>query len=208
MIRHAHAECTSNGQPLLCGRYDSSLSPLGKFQVTALARRLAGEPQAAAVYSSPLRRTLATARSVPEPLYSALRRLNSLAEINCGWLDGMPLATVRRDYPDVWHGNTAQQDPEFQWPGGESYTRFRHRVLRVLCSLGRTHLGSKILVFTHAGVINQAIGAIVGQTAARWENYRPGNASITELLFNGQRFELVRFDDCAHLSAASMHQLA
>jgi alpha-ribazole phosphatase/probable phosphoglycerate mutase len=78
--------------------------------------------------------------------------------------------------------------------------------LRILRRLGLKHQGDRVLVFTHAGVVNQVLGCVVGQTAARWGIYRPGNASITELRFDGEKFEVVRFDDRDHLSSAIARQ--
>jgi alpha-ribazole phosphatase/probable phosphoglycerate mutase len=206
IVRHAHTECAKDGHPVLCGRYDSPLSPLGWTEVHALRSRLEHDRPAAAVYSSPLRRALDTASAAPPPLRMRMRRLNSLAEIDCGTLDGHPLAQVQTEYSDLWQRNREQNDPAFRWPGGESYRQFRKRVLRITRCLGQHHLGERVLLFTHAGVINQLLGAVAGQSAAQWENYRPANASITEVRFDGVHFELVRFDDRAHLPVASIHR--
>lgn len=205
-MRHAHTECAKGGQPVLCGRYDSPLSHAGWAEVDALRHRLEGEPPAVAVYASPLRRAFETASATPDHVRMHLRRLNSLAEMYCGRLDGFPLTQVMTDYADLWRRNCAQDDATFRWPGGESYEQLRRRVLRAARCIGSRHLGERVLLFTHAGVINQMMGAIAGQSAARWENYRPANASITELQFDGARFEVVRFDDQTHLQAASIHR--
>ena len=204
LVRHAHTDCTSNGHALLCGRYDSALSPLGWRQVAALRRRLQAENTIAAVYTSPLKRALGTASAAT--WHAHPRILHSLAEISCGRLDGLPLARVQTEYADVWRRNCAQDDPRFRWPGGESYEQFRRRVLRILRVVSLRHQGDRVLVFTHAGVVSQVLGYIRGQSAARWDNYRPGNASITELLFDGHKFEVVRFDDRDHLLAATARQ--
>jgi broad specificity phosphatase PhoE len=203
LIRHAHIDCSDGEQALLCGRYDACLSERGREQIRALREQLLDERPLTAVYSSPLRRALNSARAAPPEIAHTVRTLNSLREIDCGILEGMPLSRVEKEYPATWRQNNSQNDEDFSWPGGESYRRFRRRVLRVLNCLARTHLNERVLVFTHAGVINQAIGSINGQTPARWENYRPPNASITELLWSREGPRLVRFGDCRHLSASS-----
>lgn len=205
LVRHAHTDCADNGHVLLCGRYDAPISTLGWQQVSALQQRLRAEDSFAAVYTSPLKRAAATASAGPPQL--PRRLLRSLAEINCGRLDGLPLARVRAEYADIWRRNCAQNDPGFRWPGGESYAQFRRRVLRVMRQLGLKHPGGRILVFTHAGVVTQIVGSIVGQSPARWDRYRPGNASITELLFEDGHFDVIRFDDRDHLSGSIAHPL-
>jgi broad specificity phosphatase PhoE len=119
LVRHAHADCTRNGQALLCGRYDSALSPLGCQQVSALRHRLRNEHGISAVYTSPLRRAMGTAAATPNQFQP--RVLSSLAEIDCGCIDGLPLNRVEAEYSDLWRRNCAQDDPSFRWPGGESY---------------------------------------------------------------------------------------
>jgi alpha-ribazole phosphatase/probable phosphoglycerate mutase len=67
-------------------------------------------------------------------------------------------------------------------------------------TISSKHPGENVLIVTHAGVINQILGSMCNQRAARWENFRPGNAALTELLWNGNGGEVVRFDDREHLS--------
>jgi broad specificity phosphatase PhoE len=164
--------------------------------VELLRERLLQEPPVSALYSSPLQRALETARAVPvEPL----RVLASFAEISCGELEGHPIEEVQKQYPEHWRRNEAQLDESFCWPGGESYRRFRRRVLRAVRIMACKHPGQRIAIVTHAGVINQIAGYLRGQSAARWENFRPHNASLTQVEWYGDTGRLIRFDDCTHL---------
>jgi broad specificity phosphatase PhoE len=129
-----------------------------------------------------------------------MRLLRSLAEIHCGEVEGMPIDQIRKAMPDYWVRNEAQDDDSFCWPGGESYIQFRRRVLRAVRAISRRHAGQTALLFTHAGVVNQILGALHHQPAARWENFRPGNTALTELMWDGDSGEIVRFDDREHLS--------
>ena len=198
MIRHAASDTTLNGQKLLCGSYDAPLSIAGRAQVERLSARLASD-EASALYSSPLRRAIGTAAAAPPTLQAYMRVLRSLAEVDCGILDGLAIESVRRDYAAVWAENEAQSNDEFRWPGGESYRGFRSRVMRAVRAIARKHSGERVLLITHAGVINQVLGTIAGQSAARWENFRPRNAAITEVIWKGDTGGLVAFDDASHL---------
>jgi broad specificity phosphatase PhoE len=128
-----------------------------------------------------------------------MRRLPSLAEIDCGELEGLPLADIRERYPDLWLRNEAQEDETFCWPGGETYARFRIRVMTAVRRIAALHEGERVLVVTHAGVVSQILGSIAGQNPARWENFRPGYGSVTEVLWCGNSGHVARFDDCGHL---------
>ena len=129
-----------------------------------------------------------------------VRVLRSLAEIDCGEVDGTPIDEVRQWRPDYWLRNEAQDDDSFCWPGGETYRQFRKRVVRAVRTIAGRHAGRHVLVVTHAGVINQILGSMCNQRAARWENFRPGNTGVTEVLWNGSGGEVIRFDDREHLS--------
>ena len=201
LVRHAAVDCSSNGFSILCGKHDVALSPVGWLQVDALRRRLAAEPFPTALYSSPLRRALETARAAPRDLFHKMRVLESLAEIDCGAVDGLLIEEVQRKYPEIWLRNSAQLEEDFCWPGGESYRCFRKRVLCAIRAIAQAHPGERVLVVTHAGVVNQVLGAISGQSAARWEVPRPGYASLTTVLWNGDRGCLECFDDRSHLQA-------
>lgn len=198
-VRHAAVDCSSNGNGLLCGRHDVPCSAVGRQQIGKLRECLASQPAFDAVYSSPLRRALETASAAPPDAYASLRILRSLAEIDCGVLDGSPIGAVQRDYPGLWARNEAQDDENFRWPGGESYRRFRARVLRAVTQIARGHAGGRVLIVTHAGVVNQVLGSIAGQSAARWSSPRPHNASITRVRWAAGVGQVEWFDDCRHL---------
>jgi broad specificity phosphatase PhoE len=198
-LRHAAIECSSNGKSLLCGSFDAPLSAAGQLQVERVRRRLQTEPPIDRLYSSPLRRSLATAEAAPDSLLHSLCLLKALAEIDCGAVEGMPLDDVQQRYPEYWRRNEAQEDEMFCWPGGETYGEFRTRVRRAITSIAQLHLGRRVLIVTHAGVINQVLGTISGQSAACWKNFRPGYASLTQVAWENGHGSIERFDDCSHL---------
>jgi alpha-ribazole phosphatase/probable phosphoglycerate mutase len=213
LVRHGHvADNTLGDEARLCGWADPPLTPLGRAQAARVAEYLAGEPRPAALYASPSARAHETATALGHRLGLPPRLVPALREIHCGRLDGRPLAEVRRRYPELWARNLAQVDDDFRWPGGESYRGFRARVLAALGRIAAAHAGQRVVVVTHTGVISQAIGALDGTAAARWEAHRAGNASLTEVRWPagdvpgartgpGGAGTLVRFDVRAHLAA-------
>jgi broad specificity phosphatase PhoE len=195
LVRHGHvADNDLNGHSRLLGWTDSPLSRIGRAQAAAVAAMLAAESRCAAVYASPLRRAWDTARTVGAALDLRPRQRSALREIGCGVLDGLPLVEVRTRFPTLWRRNLAQTDDTFAWPSGESYREFRSRVLQAVQALASAHVGERIVLVTHAGVITQLLGALHGAPAARWESFRVANASVSELHWSGDTGELVRFD--------------
>ena len=187
----------------LTGWLDAPLSALGWAQAERLCARLAGGPRPDALYASPLRRARDTAEVLATALGLSPRLLGSLREIDCGRLDGLPLAQVKRRHPELWRRNLAQQSDAFRWPGGESYREFRARALRAVGRIARQHRGGRVVIVTHAGVITQVLGALHRVPAARWSAFVVGNASITEVRWSGSTGTLLRADDRRHLGRVS-----
>jgi broad specificity phosphatase PhoE len=200
LIRHGHVADNDGGvEARLCGWFDPPLSSLGEAQVGRLRARFAGDMGIDALYSSSLRRAVDTARALGDAVDGQPILVDSLREIHCGLLDGQLLNHVRLSYPDLWQRNLAQTDETFGWPGGETYQAFRHRVVSALHDIIASHPGGRVAIVTHAGVISQIAGLLTGQSAARWDTFRAGNASVTELHWSGRGCEIVRFDDRSHL---------
>ncbi len=204
LVRHGHTRGNrAHGSAPLSGWYDVPLDARGEAEARAVGVRLARHPAARLVFCSPLVRARATAEEIARAARSVLAPRDGLREIHCGVCEGLPIAEVERRFAHAWRENLRQADPEFRWPGGESYAEFRARVVAALDAIAAEvdADGGAAVVVTHAGVISQAIGSLVGTGPAVWEKHRPGNASLTELRWGRGGRELVAFDDQAHLVA-------
>lgn len=179
LLRHAHTEANEHGStPRMAGWCDVPVSEQGEGQLEALRRVSFGE-LAPLVYSSTSPRAMRTAAAAARG--RPVVPLRSLREISCGEVEGWLIHDVARRHPDLWRRNLTQDDPDFGWPGGESYRKFRERVLRALRGIASRHCGERVLVATHAGAIAQVVGHIEGVSPARWECYRPANCSVTTI---------------------------
>jgi broad specificity phosphatase PhoE len=196
LVRHGQSTGNLSSGTLMGGWTDLPLTERGSREVSALASRLLEEPLPSAIVSSPLQRAVQTAALVGERLSVEPLVLDpALREIGCGQVDGWPVRRVQERYPDAWANNSNQTDPDFRWPGGESYREFRERVLGAMAAIARRHPAQRVLVVTHAGVISQLIGWVRGDNPARWDAFRPRNATVTELRWSETSGEVVRFDD-------------
>ncbi len=181
-----HAAASARGR--LCGWYDAPLSAAGRAQLRVLIERARRDARPDALYTSPLTRARETALALADAWRLPAAAQEAWREIGCGSLDGEPMAAIQRAHPDLWRRNLAQEDEGFAWPGGESYREFRARVIAALDAVAATHPGRRLVIVTHAGVINQAVGAVRGYAAAAWEPWRPHHVTVTELVWgNGER---------------------
>lgn len=157
LIRHAHV-CDVAPDARLRGWYDVPLNDVG---VRELARVLEGPFDLAtpdALYTSTSTRARVTANALAAAWGLRVVPDERLREIHCGRLDGALIRDIERLYPELWARNIVQDDDDFTWPGGESYSAFRERVVDTLSSMARRHPYQRIAVVTHAGVISQVVG--------------------------------------------------
>jgi broad specificity phosphatase PhoE len=195
LLRHGEADHNVGGEGAVIGGWaDLPLTTRGRQQAAELAAGLTPEPPLAALYSSPSRRALDTAAAIAQRLGLPIVQDDDLREIGCGEVDGVPIRVARARHADAWAANAAQLDPDFRWPGGESYREFRQRAVGAVQRIAATHTGRRVVLLTHAGVINQLIGFCRCTSPACWERYRPRNASLTRLLWHAEQGKVLSFD--------------
>lgn len=199
LIRHGQTKMPDEDEAFLDGWMDVELAPLGRFQADALAKRFAKDAEVSAFYTSPLRRARQTADRLSFPRCGPARTLDGLREIHCGAVDGYPVGKVKERHPALWEANQCQDDPNFRWPGGESYAELRKRAIESMEWIADRHLGEHVAVVTHCGLITQILGWMNGTNPAKWESFRPGNASVTEVAWGRGTARLIVFDDRTHL---------
>jgi 2,3-bisphosphoglycerate-dependent phosphoglycerate mutase len=198
LIRHGESAPAVPGRPfpMLDGHGDPELHTVGHEQAQRIADRLAGEP-IAAIYVSSLRRTAQSAAPLAERLGLTPVGHPDLRESHLGDWEG-----------NVWRIRIAEGHPlamrviqEQRWdimPGAESETAFAERVRRALTAIAERHRGQLVAVFTHGGVIGQAVG-----DAARAKPYpfnASSNASISQIVVSEAGWRLRRFNDTTHLT--------
>jgi broad specificity phosphatase PhoE len=177
LIRHAAIDAARR----LCGSWDVPLAPAGRAHVHAVLHAERKHPAPHALYTSSLMRALEVACALGRAWEIAPRLAEWAREIHCGDVEGMPLAQLQRDFPEIWARNEAQTDDAFAWPGGETYAQFRARVLAGLSATAVAHTGKRVAVVTHAGVISQVLGTIHGRPACVWAPDRPEPLTATEV---------------------------
>lgn len=157
LVRHADPSEDVRGRCF--GSLDVPLSPSGERRarhVAAMLRRL----PVAAVYASPSRRALETAR----PLAVAHRltpiERDDLAELDFGILEGLSfdeIAAAHQELFQLW----MRSPTEVRFPGGESYAELRRRVLAAVAALRAAHRGETVAVVSHGGPIRAVLADVL-----------------------------------------------
>ena len=153
---------------MLRGRVDHPLSELGWIQMW---RAVNLEPQLLSTVSnplpwdeiitSPLQRCRSFAEKLADLIDVPVSVQDNWQEIDYGDWDGMPLTD--------WRQTAAYQFREFrkdmtalQPPNGESFVRFRDRVLSAWQQVLDRPEGSRVLLVTHGGVMRVVLPTVLG----------------------------------------------
>jgi len=202
LIRHGATVLSTEDR--FAGATDVALSDEGREQVRRLAIRLKDE-RIAAIYTSPLGRTVETAQILAEPHGLKLERRDGLREISHGRWEQMTRAEVEKAFPeeaDAW-----EKDPyTFAPQGGESGLEVTARALPVLMDIVRTHPESNVLIVSHKATIRLLLSSLLGFDPRRYrDNLDQNPAALNIVDFkNIVSSRLSLFNDTSHYSAAGL----
>ena len=157
LVRHGQTPTTGATLP---GRAKGlHLAETGTAQADAVAARIAGLTNVAAVYASPLERTRETAAPIAKALGLPVTRERGLLECDFGEWTGAKLNDLRKK-PE-W--DTVQRHPSgFRFPGGESFTEMQTRMVTTLDKLAADHRGKTVVAVSHADPIKAAVADALG----------------------------------------------
>lgn len=199
LVRHGESEPAVDGKPfpLVDGHGDPALAPEGLVHADQVGERLADEG-IDAVYVTTLRRTAQTAAPLLARIGLEARVEADLREVSLGEWDGGQY----RKHARAGHPLIIQMMQEERWdviPGAEPMEVFAERVAAGLARIVAAHADQRVAVFTHGGVIGEAMRLAVGGTRP-FAFIGADNGSISHLVAIGDRWIVRRYNDTAHLA--------
>ena len=181
LVRHAP---TAETGTRLTGRLPGvSLGKAGRKAAGVTARSLAGL-DLAAVYSSPIERTLETAVIV-----AGLHNLSpilepGITEIDFGTWTGKDLDDLRKT--DEW--GTVQMNPaRFGFPDGESFAEAQLRAVDSVERIAKELDDGTAVAVSHSDVIKLVLAYYLGQPLDLFQRLRIAPASISDLYLHKSR---------------------
>ena len=188
-----HGESIYNNERRFTGQKDIALTRLGERQAQITGKFLLENYTIDAVYSSDLSRAVATARPVADALGLSIHTDPRFREVHLGdWTDEY-ISVVKADRADEYarycQGESA--------PGGESRSQLRDRVYQATLEVARANPDKTVLITAHGGSIRALLAKIGEDTNVNVPI--SSNASVSEVLFNGERFALGKVGMAEHL---------
>jgi 2,3-bisphosphoglycerate-dependent phosphoglycerate mutase len=201
LVRHGQSQeyVPGNSFDLIGGHGDPPLSELGQQQARRVGARLA-KSGIAAIYTSTLQRTAQTAAPLADALGIVPEVEADLREVLLGeWEGGLFRQMVGQQVPLA-----QRMIAEERWdviPGAEPSADFEARVRAGIGRIAAAHPDQRVAVFTHGGVIGQALSLATG--SRRFAFTGADNASISRLIVDRDRWLVRGFNDAAHLDGIS-----
>jgi len=160
LVRHGETEGQSSIR--YHGRNDVPLSALGRAQMER-ARAALRAHRFDAVYASRLSRSVEAAAiigGIPPEQMAGITRVAGFDEIDFGEWEGLTADEIQARDPERY-ARWLSGRGDFQYPGGESVTAFRHRVLRALHAVLAQAPPGHLLFAVHKGIIYSVLSELL-----------------------------------------------
>ena len=192
-VRHAEPERIAPGTGV---RADPALTARGTEQAQRLADWLAFEP-IDAILCSPLQRAVDTATPIAASCGVAIEVVDDLIEYDNNSDHYIPMEEMRLNKDERWQAMVDGRWDEF---GADLPDVFRARVDAVTTALIERFPGRRIVAVCHGGVINVALGSVLGIGQPLW--FEPGYTSVSRMIASrtGVR-SVASMNELAHLEA-------
>ena len=197
LVRHGQTEW--NRYERFRGWIDIDLDETGLRQAEAAVPRVA-RWEVAAIYSSPLKRAMATAEIIAHPLGIPVVPLEGISDMNFGVWQGLSIGEVKQKYPelfDLW-----RYSPQMlEIPQGESLEDVRKRAVATIYDLAERHEGSTIAMVTHRVVCKVLICHLLGLDNSHFWQIEQDTTAINIFEIREGKATVTLLNDTCHLRA-------
>jgi phosphoserine phosphatase len=198
LTRHGHVDGISPER--FRGRADIALTELGQAQAKAVAARIATAWKPSAIYTSPMKRCIATGAEIAEACRVAAQILGDLNDLDYGRWQWRTQDEVRAVWPDLlalWHG--APQLVRF--PDGDSLQDLVRRAGDALRAVLLRHAGdAEVVVLVGHDSVNRALLLqLLDQPLSAYWRMAQSPCALNEIDILNGRIRVMRMNETAHL---------
>jgi probable phosphoglycerate mutase len=171
------------------------LNEEGRKQAEALSQRL-GDLPIAAIYSSPLERTVETAQAIATPRALHLRLVENLGEVRYGEWQGAELKELYKH--ELWPG--VQHYPSgTRFPNGETLGEVQARAVATIDTLRAQHPKEIIALVSHADLIRLVVAYYIGMHIDLFQRLVINPCSVTAISFERMGPRMLAYNDTGSL---------
>ena len=189
-LRHGETPYSQTGG--YCGDLDPDLTPEGLKMAKAFAVAYCDVPWAA-VYVSPMKRTIATAQPLCEAIGVEMQLRDGLKEIRYGKWEGQTVDDVKNAFGEDyvrWLTEPAWNPPT----GGETAVQIASRASLVIAEIEAKHTDGNVLVVSHKATIRIILCSLLGIDIGRYRdriNALTGSVSVVRFDVHGPMLEIL-----------------
>lgn len=165
-LRHGETPYSKTGG--YCGSLDPELTSEGLEMADAFASAYR-HTKWDAVYVSPMKRTIATAKPLCDAVGIGMQLNDGLKEINYGEWEGQTNEFVKQNYQDAyvrWLTEPAWNPPT----GGETSIQIASRVMPVISEIEEKYTDGNILIVSHKATIRIILCSLMGIDIGRYRD--------------------------------------
>ena len=200
-LRHGETIASKTGG--FCGTSDVELTPEGMMMAKDFAVAYQSVPWKA-IFCSPMRRTIATAKPLCELVGMEMQLRDGLKEIDFGKWEGKTPAEVNREYYDEyvrWQSEPGWNAP----PDGERAIDIARRSSEVIEEIETNYPDGNVLVVAHKATIRIILCSLLGIDVGRYrDRIHMPVAAVSVLEFCQQGPRLLKLSDRSHLQSPSV----
>lgn len=192
-----HGQTGWNKQERFRGWVDIDLDETGRSQAEAAATSIS-HWDVVAIYSSPLKRAMATARALADLTGFTVEPVEGITDMNFGVWQGMSIAEVKETYPeqfDLWR----HSPDKLEIPEGESLEDVRIRAAASIGELAERHGGETIAVVTHRVVCRVLLCYLLGLDNSHFWQIEQDTTAINMFEIEDGKTVVHLINDTCHL---------
>lgn len=195
-----HGQTGWNKQERFRGWVDIDLDETGRRQAQAAARRVSPWG-VSAIYSSPLKRALATAQALADIAGLGVNAIDGITDMHFGVWQGMSITEVKDSYPDQFDQWCNRPDA-LEIPDGETLEDVRIRSVAAIEELATSHEGQTIAVFTHRVVCKVLLCHVLGLGNSHFWQIEQDTTAINVFELEQGKPTVHLINDTCHLRSA------
>lgn len=197
LVRHGQTEW--NREERFRGRADLLLNETGLRQALAAALHVKGWP-IAAIYSSPLKRALETAKIIANQLSLPVKPLDGLIDIDFGSWQGLSAKEAAKQDSELY--NMWLEFPhQVRFPRGESLADVRQRVLAAVDGIAAEHGEQTVILVSHMVVCKVLLCAMLGLDESNFWQVRQDVCAINAFEVRDGVPTVTLVNDTCHLKS-------